>query len=62
LRISRLGRSSITYDLAIFREADGALELSATGVFVHVYVDAETRKPVEIPEVIRTAAAALVTD
>ncbi|MBF6438864.1 acyl-CoA thioesterase [Nocardia cyriacigeorgica] len=62
LRISRLGNSSITYDLAIFREADGALELAATGTFVHVYVDSETRKPVEIPEVIRTAAAQLVTD
>lgn len=62
LRIARLGRSSITYDLAIFRETDDGLELSATGEFVHVYVDAQTRKPVEIPAVIRTAAAELVTD
>ncbi|MEU7769446.1 thioesterase family protein [Nocardia sp. NPDC049190] len=62
LRIARLGRASITYDLAIFRAADGALELVATGTFVHVYVDAETRKPVEIPEVIRAAAVALVTE
>ncbi|MET7772366.1 thioesterase family protein [Nocardia sp. NPDC005366] len=62
VRVSRLGRSSITYDLAIFREAGDDLELAATGVFVHVYVDSDTRKPVEIPEVIRTAAAALVTD
>ncbi len=62
LRISRLGRSSITYDLAIFRDTNGSLELAATGTFVHVYVDAETRKPVAIPEIIRTAAAALVTD
>ncbi|MFX0580310.1 acyl-CoA thioesterase [Nocardia nepalensis] len=62
LRISRLGRSSITYDLAIFREDGDALELAATGTFVHVYVDNETRKPVEIPEIIRTAATALVTD
>ncbi|WP_081512597.1 acyl-CoA thioesterase [Nocardia donostiensis] len=60
LRISRLGRSSITYDLAIFRENGESLELAATGVFVHVYVDAGTRKPVEIPEIIRTAAAELV--
>lgn len=69
LRITRLGRSSITYDLAIFRvleaaaESGGeALELAATGVFVHVYVDQETRKSIEIPAVIRTAAAALVTE
>jgi acyl-CoA thioester hydrolase len=62
LRIARLGRSSITYDLAIFREDGDALELAATGTFVHVYVDAETRKPIEIPEVIRAAATALVVD
>ncbi len=62
LRIARLGRTSITYDLAIFREDGDALELAATGTFVHVYVDDETRKPVEIPDVIRSAATALVTD
>ncbi len=64
LRVSRLGRSSITYELAIFRvlDEDGeSLELAATGSFVHVYVDNETRTSVEIPAVIRTAAAALVT-
>ncbi|NKY86388.1 acyl-CoA thioesterase [Nocardia veterana] len=71
LRITRLGRSSITYDLAIFRVLDpgdagttaGAeLELAAKGTFVHVYVDNETRKSVEIPAVIRAAAATLVTE
>lgn len=62
LRVARLGRSSITYDLAIFRETDAAPELAATGTFVHVYVDTGTRRPVAIPEVIRTAAKALVTD
>lgn len=62
LRISRLGRSSITYDLAVFRETEGGLELSATGTFVHVYVDARTRESIPIPDIIRTAAAGLVTD
>ncbi len=62
LRVSRLGRSSITYDLAIFREDGTTLELAATGTFVHVYVDTETREPIEIPEIIRTAAATLITD
>ncbi|MFR9753467.1 acyl-CoA thioesterase [Nocardia sp. 004] len=62
LSVARLGRSSITYDMAIFRVDDDALEMVATGTFVHVYVDAESRKPVEIPSVIRTAAEALVTD
>jgi acyl-CoA thioester hydrolase len=62
VRVSRLGRSSITYDLAIFREDGDALELAATGTFVHVYVDSQTRKPIEIPEIIRTAAATLVIE
>ncbi|WP_345499576.1 acyl-CoA thioesterase [Nocardia callitridis] len=62
LRVSRLGRSSITYDLAIFRAVDEEPELVATGVFVHVYVDADTRKSIEIPEIIRTAASTLVID
>lgn len=62
LRISRLGRSSITYELAIFRDAGDALELAATGGFVHVYVDSQTRTSVEIPAVIRDAATALVVE
>lgn len=60
LRVSRLGRSSITYDLGLYKEVGEELELSATGTFVHVYVDAETRRPIEIPEVIRAAAAEIV--
>lgn len=62
LRVSRIGRSSITYDLAVFRETEGGLELSATGTFVHVYVDARTRGSISIPDIIRTAATELVTD
>jgi acyl-CoA thioester hydrolase len=62
LRVARLGRSSITYDLAVFRQDGDALELAATGSFVHVYVDNQTRKPVEIPAVIRAAAQSLVRD
>ncbi|WP_319943634.1 acyl-CoA thioesterase [Nocardia aurantia] len=60
LRIARLGRSSITYDLAIFREDGDRLELAATGSFVHVYVDEQTRTPIEIPSVIRGAAETLL--
>ncbi|MFC9997993.1 acyl-CoA thioesterase [Nocardia sp. NPDC127526] len=60
IRIARLGNSSINYELAIFREAGDALELAATGTFTHVYVDNETRKPIPIPEIIRSAAEPLV--
>ncbi|MET9492837.1 thioesterase family protein [Nocardia sp. NPDC006630] len=60
IRIARLGNSSISYDLAIFRDAGDSLQLAATGTFVHVYVDDESRTPVPIPDVIREAAELLV--
>ncbi len=62
IAVDRLGTRSITYQLAIFREgADGgALVPAATGRFVHVYVDARTRRPVPIPDEIRKAVIQLV--
>jgi acyl-CoA thioester hydrolase len=57
LGVERLGRRSVTYRLAVFR---GGEELpSALGRFVHVYVDATTRRPVPVPEVLRAAVASL---
>lgn len=62
LAVERLGKQSITYTLAIFREApDGGLHPAATGRFVHVYIDTLTRRPVPVPEQIRKAVAQLVT-
>ena len=58
LRIERLGKSSIVYRIGLFRGA--ARDACAAGRFVHVYVDAVTRKPVPIPEAIRVVAATLV--
>jgi acyl-CoA thioester hydrolase len=58
LRIERLGKSSIVYRIGLFRGA--AMDACAAGRFVHVYVDAVTRKPVPIPEAIRAVAATLV--
>lgn len=61
LSVEKLGTRSIVYALALFREApDDQLELAATGRFVHVYVDAATRKPVAIPTEIESAARTLV--
>ena len=61
LAVTRLGRSSVTYRLAVFRipdggatQADDAIEpVSAVGHWVHVYVDRVTRRPVPIPDAIR---------
>ncbi|MEV0948227.1 thioesterase family protein [Rhodococcus sp. NPDC049939] len=61
LSIEKLGTRSIVYALAIFRENDDALELAALGRFVHVYVDARTRKAVSIPSEIRSAATRLAS-
>jgi acyl-CoA thioester hydrolase len=53
LRVGRLGRRSVTYEIGLFRqETDEPL---AEGWFVHVFVDRETRRPHEIPEPVREA-------
>jgi len=51
LRAGRVGTSSVTWELGILREG----EVIAEGRFVHVFVDDATRRPVPIPERIRTA-------
>ncbi len=57
LRLERLGRSSIVYQVGLFREADE--QPAAVGRFVHVYVDAGTRAVVPVPEIIRDVVAML---
>jgi acyl-CoA thioester hydrolase len=53
MRVGKIGRSSVRYEVGLF--IDGKDECAATGRFVHVYVDRETRRPVEIPEPFRAA-------
>ncbi len=61
LSVERIEVSDIVYALAVFREdAEGFLELSATGRFVHVYIDPDTRQPAPIPPEIRSAATLLM--
>jgi len=60
LRVVRLGNSSVTYEIGLFRR-DSDL-LAALGRFVHVWVDRETRRPVEIPDKIRRALEPLVAE
>jgi acyl-CoA thioester hydrolase len=52
LAVTRLGNSSVTYRLALF-ERD-ATQVAAVGHWVHVYVDRENRRPVPVPEAIRS--------
>jgi len=53
LATGRVGNSSITYLLGVFRA--GEPELCALGEFVHVYVDSDGRTSVPIPPIIRAA-------
>ena len=53
LRVAHLGGSSVRYEIGLF--AEGAVDPAATGWFVHVFVDRETRRPTAIPASIRAA-------
>lgn len=43
LRVNKLGKSSVTYEIGVFER--GYEEVRAVGEFVHVFVDRESRKP-----------------
>ena len=49
--VSKLGNSSVRYEVGIFR--DGEERASAQGHFVHVYVDRDTRRPAALPAELR---------
>jgi acyl-CoA thioester hydrolase len=57
LALEKLGNSSVVYRIGLFRNDD--VEPAALGRFVHVYVDAATRRPVPVPSPIRAALTAL---
>ncbi len=60
LRVSRLGRSSVRYEIGLF--ATGAALCAARGHFVHVYVERDSRRPVAaLPEAYLGALTPLVT-
>ena len=58
LRVGHLGRSSVRYEIEL--RTQGAGEPAATGWFVHVFVDRDERRPVEIPPPLRAALERLV--
>ena len=57
IAVTRLGRSSVTYSIAVFREGEALA--SAQGRFVHVYVERATGRPVAIPDHVRVALSRL---
>ena len=58
MRVTRLGRSSVTYEIALFRTGDP--HPAAAGRFVHVWVDRMSVTPAELPARIREALQPLV--
>jgi acyl-CoA thioester hydrolase len=53
IALEKLGTSSVVYRLALFGQHTETP--AAVGRFVHVYVDADTRRPVPVPNEIRSA-------
>ena len=58
LAVDKLGNSSITYRLGIFRE--GSDEPAAEGEFTHVYVDRASRRPTPLPDEWRAKLVSLL--
>ena len=53
IRVARLGSSSVRYEVGLFRNDEQ--RAAAQGHFVHVYVDAESRRPKPLAEGLRAA-------
>lgn len=60
LRVTRLGDSSVRYEVGIFRGDDDTA--AAQGHFIHVYVDRATRKPTLIPAPARNLLQTLLVN
>ena len=59
LRVAKLGNTSVTYEIGLFRRGDE--EPAATGQFVHVWVDRASRRPTPVPAAVRAALSPLLS-
>lgn len=57
IRVDHIGTSSVRYAVGLFRNDDD--EAAAAGHFTHVYVGRNTRRPVPLPDDLRTALEAI---
>lgn len=57
LRVDKLGNRSVTYGIGVF--SGDSERAAANGHFVHVFVDRKSRRPVPIPDRIRSALASI---
>ena len=51
IRVAKLGNSSVRYEVGLFRNDER--QAAAEGFFVHVYVDAATRRPAPFNSALR---------
>ena len=58
LRVTHIGRSSLRYEIGLFRGDDD--QTAADGYFVHVFVERRSEEPVPIPDPIRKALQPLI--
>jgi acyl-CoA thioester hydrolase len=58
LRVTRLGSTSVRYEIGIFRNDEP--RASAQGHFIHVYVDRASRRPVPLADHLKAALNPLV--
>jgi len=59
LRVTKLGTSSVSYDIGMFK--NDVATAAAQGHFVHVYVDEKTRRPVKIPDMMREKLSTILS-
>lgn len=60
LTVKKLGRSSVTYGIGIFRQGESAA--CAYGEFVHVFVNRRNNLPMSIPTKIRESLQKILID
>jgi len=60
LRVGKLGKSSVRYEVGLF--AAGDAEPAATGHFVHVFVERPAMRPVPIPDRLRACMEQLLVE
>ena len=59
LNVTRIGRTSVTYDVALFR--GDAVEAAAAARFTHVYVDRASGRPLPLDDAFRSALERLAS-
>lgn len=58
IRVAKIGNSSVRYEVGLFRNEER--QAAAEGFFVHVYVDAKTRRPAPLNSELRAKLESLV--